>query len=206
MKLYFAPASPFVRKVRVAALELGLHDKIQLVSVNTTPLEPDKTIAKVNPLIKIPALETDDGQILYDSPVICEYLDSLNSDLDLVPKEGKDRWRIKRQEALIDGLMDALVLTRYEQALRPADKRWQDWIEAQMRKVAGAVKLLEEEAETFVGSVNMASIALGCALGYMEFRLPEIEWEGDHPKIAAWFDEWDERPSMRQTDPETQKA
>jgi glutathione S-transferase len=203
MKLYFSPASPFVRKVRVVALELGLHDKIELVRVNTTPLAPDKTIAKANPLIKIPALETDDGLTLYDSRVICEYLDSLSSDIALIPADGPDRWRIKRQVSLIDGLMDALILTRYEQALRPADKRWNDWIEGQMRKVAGAVKLLEEEADSFLKDVNMASIGLGCALGYMEFRFPEIEWEGDHPKIAAWYDEWDERPSMRETDPET---
>ena len=102
-------------------------------------------------------------------------------------------------------MLDAAVLTRYEMALRPEEKRWEDWIEAQMKKVAGAVQQLEAEADSFTRSVNMASIATGCALGYLEFRFPDISWEEDHPRLATWFDEWDERPSMRETDPETQK-
>lgn len=202
MQLYYAPPSPFVRKVRVAAYELGLHDKIELVRVDTTPVKTDPKIAAANPLNKVPALVTDDGQSLYDSAVICEYLDSLIPDITLIPASGPERWRVKRQEALVDGLLDAAVLTRYELALRPEEKQWNEWIEGQMKKVAGAVKLLEEEADTFTGDVDMASIATGCALGYLEFRFPDVDWEEDHPKLAAWYDEWDERPSMRETDPE----
>ena len=200
MKLYSASASPFVRKVRVAALELGIDERIERIDVHTTPVSADPAIAAANPLKKIPTLVLDDGKLLYDSGVICAYLDSLTSDVSLIP-EGAVGWQVKRQEALADGLCDAAILVRYEMALRPEERHWRDWIDAQLGKVASAVDQLEAEADDLSGAVTLGSIAAGCALEYLDFRFADLGWRDKHPKIAAWQAEFAKRPTMQATQP-----
>src|SRR5262245_43819411 len=128
MKLYFAALSPFVRKARVAAIELGLDKKIELVTIASTPVAMNPDLAKINPLGKLPALVADDGDLLFDSAVILEYLDTLAGGGKIIPPKGADRWRVKRTEALADGMSDAAILMRYEMAMRPPEKQWPDWI------------------------------------------------------------------------------
>src|SRR5262249_12980626 len=123
MKLYFNPASPYVRKVMVTAIECGLDGRLEQIPTTVTPVKPNADVAKDNPLMKVPALVTDDGIQLYDSRVICEYLDSQHAGTPLIPKSGADRWRVRRWEAMGDGITDAGLLSRYETLLRPEDKR-----------------------------------------------------------------------------------
>lgn len=198
MKLYSASASPFVRKVRVAALELGIHDRIELINVATSPVTSDPRIE--NPLKKIPTLVLDDGGLLYDSAVICDYLEAQASGTSLIP-EGAAHWRVKCQEALADGLCDAAILVRYEMALRPEDLHWRDWIDGQLAKVTSAIDQLEAEADDLAGGVTLGAIAAACALDYLDFRFADLGWRDGHPKIAAWHEDFAKRPAMQETKP-----
>lgn len=200
MKLYYASASPFVRKCMVAAIELGLDDRIELVTVATTPVAPAAELDAVNPVRKIPALIAEDGQALYDSAVICEYLDALGG-THLIPPEGPERWSVRRQEALADALLDAAVITRYELAVRPEEKRWDTWIEAQKGKIDGALGQMERDAASFGGAIHMGAIAFACALGYLDFRFADDGWRDGHDKLAGWYDGFAQRPSMQRTVP-----
>ena len=201
MKLYYAAASPFVRKVLVSAIELGLEDQVERIDVHTTPVEPNPLLRDANPVLKIPALALDDGTMLYDSAVICDYLDSEAGGHRLIPESGAERWRVKRQEALADGLLDAAVLTRYEMAVRPEELRWDTWIASQKDKVTSALGQMEKEADTVRDTVNLATIAFGCALGYLDFRFGDDNWRGGHPKLATWFGTFGARPSMQASAP-----
>jgi glutathione S-transferase len=202
MKLYQSAPSPFVRKVLVAAIELGLMDRIEMVKVQTTPISPDPKLVEANPVRKIPALETDDGLVLFDSRVITEYLDWLAGGAKLLPPPGEARWRVKRLEALADGLLDAAVLVRYETFLRPEDKRWSDWIESQTGKLRSALAALETEARGFGDRIDAGTIAAACACGYMDFRFADSNWRDDFPQLGAWYDTFKTRPSMTATPPD----
>jgi glutathione S-transferase len=201
MKLYYASASPFVRKCLVAAIELGLDDRIEIVPVKTSPVAPAAELQGVNPILKIPALVADDGALLYDSVVICAYLDALGGDR-LIPREGPAHWAVRRQEALADGLLDAAVISRYEQAVRPEDKRWDGWIDAQKAKIDGALGQMERDAADFGGAIHMGAVAFGCALGYLDFRFADDGWRNGHDKLAAWYEGFAQRPSMQRTVPQ----
>lgn len=201
MKLYYAAASPFVRKVMATAVELGIADRIERISVATTPVNTDPALAAANPLGKIPALLTEDGDTLYDSPVICEYLIATAGDGALLPDEGAARWSALKLQAIADGLMDAAVLRRYEAVLRPEEKRWAEWDAGQCRKIAGALDALEAMVDTLAGPVTLGTIAVGCALGYLDFRFAEEDWRKDRPALAAWYEGFAQRPSMQQTIP-----
>jgi len=207
MKLRHSPTSPFVRKVMVAAYELGLEDKIERIPTRVAPTQRNDDVVRDNPLVKIPALATDDGLVIYDSPVICEYLDTLAGGGRLFPREGKPRWLALRQQALGDGILDAGILARYEQ-LRPREFHWQEWIDAQMRKVRGALSALEMECESgdlAAPAENapalIGQIAIGCALGYLDFRYGDLGWRRTHPKIEAWYEKFAQYPSMLATTP-----
>src|SRR5580658_2233392 len=145
MKLRHNPASPYVRKVMVVAHELGFAGRIELLSTAVSPVETNATLAAENPLMKIPALTTDDGEVLFDSPVICEYLDSLAGGDKVFPATGKARWTALRQQALGDGILDALILCRYEIAARPEEKRHAAWTDGQMKKAHQGLGALERE-------------------------------------------------------------
>src|SRR5215467_13583533 len=145
MKLRHNPASPYVRKVMVVAHELGLAGRIELLSTAVSPVETNAVLAGENPLMKIPALTTDDGQVLFDSPVICEYLDSLAGGGKVFPPAGPARWTALRQQALGDGILDALILCRYEIAARPQEKRFAGWTDGQTTKAHQGLAALEKE-------------------------------------------------------------
>ena len=200
MKIFFAPASPFVRKCLVAAAELGLRERIELVSAAAHPVNRDKNVVAHNPLGKIPTLLADDGSVLYDSRVICEYLNALG-DGHLLPREGNARWSVLTEQSLADGICDAAVLTRYETFARPEPLRWNEWIAGQLEKVTSGLDLIEERADGFADRVDLGTIAFGCALGYLDFRFASLAWRDNRPHAAAWFERFGERPSMIDTRP-----
>ena len=199
MKLRYSTTSPYVRKVSVTALELGLDGRIERVPTNT--MDPKSDHAADNPLGKVPALITDEGDKLYDSPVICEYLDSLHDGPKIFPPEGPERWRALRLQALGDGMLDAAVLNMHETRRRPEPLRWADWIALQQVKIQHGLDRLESEADRFEDPLTIGTITVGCALGYLDFRFSDEPWRATHPALAAWYEGFSERPSMRQTAP-----
>jgi glutathione S-transferase len=205
MRLLYSPTSPFVRKVMVVALETGLAEHIERVNTTVAPTTPNDDVARENPLVKVPALTTEDGLALYDSPVICEYLDTLNPGPKLFPPAGLARWIALRQQALADGMLEAAILGRYEM-LRPKEFQWQDWYDAQMRKVRGAIAALEREAQagelgSGANGVTIGQITVACALGYLDFRYQSEEWRARSRRLAQWFEAFAARKSMQLTAP-----
>lgn len=194
MQLYINPASPFVRKVRVTAHELGLAGQIELVTISLTPVSPHEALRSSNPIGKIPTLITDDGASLYDSSVICEYLDALAGGSRLFPPSGAARWTALRRQALANGIMDAAVLTRYEEAVRPKALRWQAWVDGQFLKVRTALDVLEQESLGDV--IDIGTISIACALSYLDLRFPHEGWRTRHPRLASWAKGIEQRPSM----------
>ena len=203
MLLRFLATSPYVRKVMVLALEAGLGERIE--KIPTSPQADEDSLIEHNPLSKVPTLICDDGTVLYDSPVICEYLDSLHEGPRFFPEEGKARWEVLRRQALADGILDALILRRYE-GMRPAELRSESWAANQTRKVERGLDALEKEAEEEIladpyGPLTVGEIAVACALGYMDFRFPDDDWRRNRPALASWFDDVSQRPSIRHTAP-----
>jgi glutathione S-transferase len=201
MKLYYSAASPYVRKVMVTAIEAGLDKKIEAVPTVVTPTKPNVDVAHDNPLMKVPTLVTDGGEVLYDSRVICEYLDSLHTGRKLIPASGGERWRALRLQALGDGMLDAGILTRYETFLRPEEKRWPDWIQGQLRKVTQGLDAAEQEADAFDSQLDIGQIAVACAIGWLEFRKPAGDIRPGRPKLFKWYEKISRRPSMQTTVP-----
>lgn len=200
MKLYHSPASPYVRKVMVLAQETGLLDRIEIAPVSTTPMAPDANVAAANPVKKIPALVTDDGMTLFDSPVICEYLDSLSTGKKAFP-EGQARWEALRLQAAADGMLDAALLVVYEGRFREEAMRNAAWTDAQLAKITGALDAFEAAAGSFGDRVDIGTISVGCGLGYVDFRLGHLNWRTARPKLAAWYETFSARPSMQATKP-----
>ena len=200
MKLRHSPRSPFVRKVMVVAHEHGLVDRIELVATSLSPIQGNDQLALENPLMKVPSLVTDNGEVLFDSPVICEYLDDMASGPKLFPAAGPARWTALRQQALADGILDAIILCAYE-TTRPEDRRWAGWTDGQMRKAHQG--LAAAEREDLSGSLTIGPIAIGCMLGYLDLRFPEDGWRRRHPTLASWYGHFETRPSMEATKPPT---
>ena len=163
MKIYFSPNSPYVRKCLVTAHELGLIDRIELLASNAHPVQRDAQIIASNPLGKVPTFFTDDGMVLYDSRVICEYLDDLAGG-SLFPRSGSVRWQALTLQSLADGMLDAALLARYEQVARPEALRWNDWLAAQLDKVATSLAALEGTSAALEDRVDIGTFSLGCAL------------------------------------------
>ncbi len=201
MKLHAALPSPFVRKVRVLAIETGLAERVEELGIAVSPVAPVDDLNRDNPIGKVPALVTDDGMALYDSRVICEYLDGLHDGPKMFPAAGPARWTALRRQAMGDGMLDAGVLRRYETFLRPEALRWPDWVDGQEAKIDRALDALEAEADAFGDTVDIGTITIGCALGYLDFRFAEDGWRDRHPKLAAWYAAFAERPSMQATLP-----
>src|SRR5690242_15293020 len=197
MQLYFNPASPYVRKVRVVAHELGLSEEIDLISVSLTPVSPHEGVRSCNPVGKIPALVTDDGATLYDSPVICEYLDARRGGNRIFPAVGAARWTALRRQAIADGIMDAAVLMRYEEAVRPRELRWQAWVDGQFLKIRTALDALEHE--NLEGVFDIGTISIACALSYLDLRFESEGWRTSRPRLAAWAAAIGKRPSLAAT-------
>lgn len=202
MTLFHNPASPFVRKVMVLLHETGQLNRVALHASQLTPVSPDAALNQDNPLSKIPALRLADGQVLYDSRVILDYLDQQHVGNPLIPRDGSARWRRLTLAALADGIMDASVLVRYELALRAPEKHWEQWLDGQRDKIRRALAVLESEAIAELAShFDVAAISVACALGYLDFRHPDLEWRQEQPKLAAWYLEVSQRPSMLATRP-----
>jgi glutathione S-transferase len=199
MKLHWSSASPYVRKVNICAEELGLASRIENVPTKVLPSEPNREYGKLAPLMKVPSLELDDGTVLFDSVVICEYLDSLGGG-KLFPPAGDARWRALRLHALANGILDAAILARYEGYLRPEPLRWDAWTQGQLLKIDQGLAELERGAGELKG-VNIGTIAVGCVLGYLDFRFADRAWRSKQPKLAAWFEEISKRDSFRKTVP-----
>lgn len=197
MELMYSPLSPYVRKVSVVAHEHGIAGKLRLTKVNTRS-EPER-VAPLNPLGKIPVLITDAGAALYDSPVICEYLDAEFGNHRLLPATGPRRWEVLTRMALADGLLDASIIVRHERA-RPPELRSADWIDWQMRKVRTGLDHLESVVGSF-GDIDLGQVAVGCALDYMPLRLDEVVGFPHWPGLHAWFDRVSQRESFRATVP-----
>jgi glutathione S-transferase len=203
MRLLASPASPFARKARVAAIELGLAGRVAVETVRVLPTERcDDYQRDANPLGKVPSLVLDDGRVLYDSLVICEYFDAIAGGNRLLPASGNTRFDTLTRHALASGMTDAIVLVRYEDVLRPEAMRSAQWRDGQLRKVQAGLDWFEAHPASLHGSLDLAQIALACFLGYADFRYPDLGWREARPQLAAWYDLGIlPRPSFRETMP-----
>lgn len=199
MKLRYSPTSPYVRKVSVTLHELGLNERVELIPTN--PWDPATDLPTDNPIGKVPTLIRDDGEPLFDSPVICEYLDSLHNGEKLYPESGPARWSALRQQALADGVLDAAVAAFLEIARRPEPYRWSTWVKRQKSAIQRSIDALENEVDSFGDRLTIGQIATGCALGYLDLRFADDDWRAKRPKLAGWAQRFFSRPSMTATIP-----
>ncbi|TWC33258.1 glutathione S-transferase [Pseudomonas sp. SJZ079] len=202
MTLFHSPMSPFARKVRVLLHETGQLDRVALKEVQLTPVNPSAELNAQNPAGKIPALRLADGNVLFDSRVILDYLDQQHVGEPLIPASDSPRWRRLTLAALADAILDAAVSMRYESALRPEDKRWPEWQHAQREKIERSLQQFEEQAIAELSChFDIAAIGLACALGYLDLRQADLGWRQRYPQLAGWYAEVSQRPSMLSTQP-----
>ena len=202
MQLYLSPLSPYGRKVNVVLKEISRvkNIEVKVSSASGTPLDPGNSPIQYNPLGKIPVLIREDGVALYDSRVICRYLDSLAT-LNLY-KNNNQHWEMLTLEATAEGIIDAALLMAYEWRLRPEEIRFPDWIEAQWSKVDRALDTLENKwMEQLDDKLNIGQIGVGCALGYLDFRNADRDWREKHKTLSNWFKDFSQRESMSTTVP-----
>jgi glutathione S-transferase len=201
MKLIGSNTSPYVRKVRVVMAEKKLDYAFELDNVWSAETQ----VHRSNPLGKVPCLVMEDGSALFDSRVIAEYLDTLTPVCKLLPPNGRDRADVKVWEALADGVLDAAILVRLEKTLRPPEQQSPQWMERQLGKVHAGLAVMSdklgEQAFCMGKSYTLADVAVGCALGWLSFRFPEIGWRGDYPNLAKLLDKLGERASFKDTAP-----
>ena len=195
MKLFHTPTSPFVRKVMVVAKEIGVP--LETTFLRPTPVQADPVLSKENPLNKIPVLITPEGP-LYDSAVICEYLDRENK---VIPASGAARFRVLRLQALCDGILEAGVIVFYEKTTRPPDKQYAPWLDGQTQKMNQALDALELECESFSEKADHSQICAGVTIGWLEFRKPIGDVRANRAKLFRWYDAFRQRPSMKDTEP-----
>ena len=200
MKLRYASGSPFVRKVTVCAIEVGLDDRIERIPTDTRA--PDDDFHRANPLGKVPALTLDHGRVMIESSVICAYLDSLHDGPRLIPEAGEAQHDALYLEALSDGMTEAAVAVQRERG-RPEDKQWNVFSARQWGKVERALDAMEANTALLEGPLTIGHIALGCGLGWVIYRLGDriAGWEETHPRLAAWYPDFTARPSMQATTP-----
>jgi glutathione S-transferase len=200
MKLIGSLTSPYVRKVRVVLAEKKLEYQFELEDV----WSPDTSIQHANPLGKVPCLVMEDGGSLFDSRVIVEYMDALSPYNRLIPQSGRERAAVRCWEALSDGVLDAAVMV-FKERQRPAEQISQDWIDRQLGKIHASLKSMSdglgEQAFCRGNAISLADLATGCALAYLGFRFPEIEWRSPYPNLAALHDKMAARPSFVDTQP-----
>jgi len=201
MKLYWSPRSPFVRKVMVFAHETGLAERIERVPTDVSMTQPNRDLMRNNPVGKIPTLLTDAGEVLYDSTLICEFLDFLHTGPKLFPAAGESRWKALRRHALANNLMDALVLWRNER-LRPAAQVSAELMDAFALKLQASLTELDHDAASLAAApFGIGHIAIGCALGYSDYRFADQRWRDGHAPIAEWYESFAARPSAKKTVP-----
>ena len=201
MKLYWSPRSPYARKVMVFAHETGLVGRIETVKTLVSMTSPNRDLMKLNPLAKIPTLVADDGMVLFDSGVICEYLDGLHDGEKLFPADPARRWPALRWHALGNNMLDNLVPWRNER-LRPPPQQSPETLAGYELKVRTALAFLDQEAAALGRSpVSIGHVVIAVALGYLDFRFADFEWRKGNGKIAAWYESFSQRPSIRNTMP-----
>ena len=199
MTLHWSPRSPYVRKVMVAAHELGLADRLNCVRTVVGGTTPHMDLMKENPLGKIPTLVLEDGTFLYDSPVVCEYLDTLHSGPKLFPAAGPERFTALRRQALGSGMIDMGLLLLGER-FRPEERRSQAHMDSWTLKLQTSAAALEQEADALAASpFGIGHIAIGVALSYLDFRFDALKWRDGHPRLAAWYANFNARPSSQAT-------
>jgi glutathione S-transferase len=196
VKLCFSPTSPYVRKVRACAIAREIDSQIELVPTDANASSAE--FVAINPLSKVPALVTEDGVALFDSPVICEYLDSVGDALPMFPTHGAARWRALKLQAMGDGILDASVPRRAE-LQKPQDEGRVAWIARQKAAVDRTLDALE--ADPPHRTVDIGSITIACALGYLDFRYATQPWRPTHPKLAAWYEAFAQNPGIAKTVP-----
>lgn len=199
MKLRYSNTSPYARKCWVVAIETGLEPRIEFVVTNAW--SPESDLPRDNPLGKVPCLVTEGGEALFDSPVICEYLDSLHDGQKLFPPAGGARWAQLRLAALADGILDAALVKRLEATMRPEDKRWADWTDRQSRAINRALDVMEAECAGWGRDFLIGQIGAAAALGYLDLRFAAEDWRASRPRLAAWYAETAKRPSMVKSEP-----
>lgn len=201
MKLIFAKNSPFARKLRIAAIELGLIDRIELVPITLMPGQANADYSRdVNPLRKLPALILDDGTTIVDSAVAVEYLDDLASGGTgggkLFPASGADRWKVKTEHSLTQGMLDSMLLCRYERMLRPKELFWPVWYDDQWERAWQGLQWFEARPEIFARSLDVTQISIICVLGYADFRFPNCGWRDAFPNLRAFNEKMAQRESV----------
>jgi len=202
MKLYYSKTSPYSRKVRLMVHEKGLQQVITTVVCN--PFEEAPELEAANPLGKVPTLILDDGSSLYDSPVICAYLDTLTSDrliLESGPDTNRERWNILRWEALCDGVLDATYNIVMERR-RDAREQSSSWIEQWKNQIIRSLDHMDASINTLPAYISLAQLSLGAALGYLDFRLSDLDWRNQCSALATWYNDFSERDAMKNTRPE----
>jgi glutathione S-transferase len=201
MRLHWSPRSPYARKVMVFAHEAGLAGRIEKIPTLVSMTAPNRDLMRVNPIAKIPTLITDEGMVLYDSSVICEYLDGLNAGEKLFPAEPARRWPALRWHALGNNMLDNLVPWRNER-LRPAAQQSPETLAAYDLKVRSAVSALDAEAEALGRArTSIGHVTLAVALGYIDFRFADLGWREGNGRLAAWHETFARRPSITGTVP-----
>lgn len=198
MKLYYSPTSPFVRKVNVFAIEAGLDKQIEWVKTN--PWQVEDILTAENPLSQIPTLITNDGMVIYDSSVICEYLDSLHSGKKLIPEQSESRWQVLRLQALADGILDSGIL-RFLEKKRVSEKQSIEWDVIQKNSVERSLDYLENTVSDWGGNLDVGVLSIACVLGWLDFRFSDEDWRPNRPKLSRWFEQFSTRTSMAQTMP-----
>jgi glutathione S-transferase len=201
LRLVGALTSPYVRKVRIVMAEKRIEYHLDLEDV----WSPDSKIQDANPLGKVPCLIMEDGGAVFDSRVISEYLDTVTPVSRLLPSSGRERAEVRTWEALGDGILDALILVRLEQTQRPSEQQSQKWIDRQMGKVSAGVAAMSrglgDKPWCNGQGYTLADIAVGCTLGYLDFRFPHIRWRDDYANLARHYDKVSARPSFVETQP-----
>ncbi len=201
MKLTFSPGSPFARKVRIAAIELGLIDRIELIPATVAPTQPNEQYSHdISPLRKLPALILDDGQVIVDSYVIVEYLDELAGG-KLIPASGGARWQVKSEHSMLQGMTDAMLLCRYETGVRPKELFWQAWYDDQWDRAWQGLARFESHPNILTRPFDVSQIALISLLIYADFRFPDCGWRAAFPKLKAFHEKMLQRPSVSQSLP-----
>ena len=197
MKLTFSPASPFARKVRIAAIETGLIDRIEFTPATVAPGQANEEYSKITPLKKLPVLILDNGDVILDSYVIVEYLDELAGGGKLIPASGPERWKVKSDHSLLQGMLNSMLLCRYENMVRPEPLRWKAWSDDHWNRAWTGMARFENKPDVLSGPFNIAQIGLVCVLGYADFRFADCGWRKAYPKLDAFHQKMMERPSVK---------
>jgi glutathione S-transferase len=204
LTLHWSPLSPFVRKVMCCVHELGLESRVRCIRTKVASQVPNLALIADNPLIRIPTLVLENGQALFDSVVICEYLDSLGADASLYPAGGEARWQALRWQALGDGLCDTLIAWRHERDRQP-EQQIQALLDGARLKVDSTLDQLEQEvARLEAAPFGIGHVAVGCALGYLGVRFADLAWQAGRPMLTRWQAQFEARPSSQQSKPPAQ--